>query len=66
MTNTRFNKLWEMLHQRGTVKLTDHGETCTLYLYRGHYGDTVSLRDGNGNTILCHYDKKRFREILVY
>lgn len=65
MTNTRFNKLWELLHQRGFIKFTDHGEACTLYLIPRRYGEDVSLRSGNGNTVLCHYEKERFREILV-
>ena len=65
MTNTRFNKLFELLHQRGFVKFTDHGETCTMYLIPCRYGEYVSLRSGNGNTVLFHYEKERFREILV-
>ena len=64
MSNTRFNKLWEILHQRGFVEFTDHGETSSLSLVPGRYGSNVSLRTG-GNCVLCHYSKDRFREILV-
>lgn len=65
MTNTRFNKLWDLLYKHGFVKFTDHGETCTMYLIPRRYGEDVSLRSGNGNVVLCHYEKERFREILV-
>ena len=65
MTNTRFNKLWELLHHRDFIKFTDNGETSTLHRYNERYGSVVSLKSENGNTVLVHYDKERFREILV-
>lgn len=65
MTNTRFNKLWDLLHSRDAVRFTDHGESCSLRLIPGRRGSDVSLRSGNGNVVLCHWDKERFREILV-
>lgn len=64
MTNTRFNKLWEILHQRGFVEFTDHGEVSSLTLVPSRYGFDVSLMAA-GNCVLCHYKKDRFREILV-
>lgn len=65
MTNARFNKLWDLLHSRGTVRFTDRGESCSLCLVPGRYGSNVSLRSGNGNVVLCHWDRERFREILM-
>ena len=65
MTNARFNQLWDLLHSRGIVHFTDHGESSSLELIPGRYGSDVSLRAGNGNVVLCHWDKERFREILV-
>ena len=65
MTNTRFNKLWELLRHRDFIKFTDNGETSTLQRYNERYGSVVSLKSENGNTVLVHYDKERFREILV-
>lgn len=65
MTNTRFNKLWELLRHRDFIKFTDNCGTCTLHRYNERYGSVVSLKSENGNTVLVHYDKERFREILV-
>ena len=64
MNNTRFNKLWDVLHRTGEVRFSDHGESLSLFLVPARYGNDVSLRTG-GNTVLVHYDKERFREILV-
>ena len=64
-TNTRFNKLWEILHKQGYVRFTDYGETCTLYLVPSRYGEDVSLRSEDGNVVLCHWQKERFKNILV-
>ena len=64
MNNTRFNKLWDILHRTGEVKFSDHSESLTLSLVPARYGHDVSLRSGV-NTVLVHYDKQRFREILV-
>lgn len=65
MTNARFNRLWEILHRQGYVRFTDHGETCTLDLVPSRYGEDVSLRSENGNVVLCHWQKERFKRILV-
>ena len=64
MNNTRFNKLWNVLHKAGEVEFSDHGESLSLSLIPSRYGHEVSLRSGV-NTVLVHYDKERFREILV-
>lgn len=64
MNNTRFNKLWDILHRDGEVKFSDHSESLSLSLVPSRYGYEVSLRSG-GNTVLVHYNKERFREILV-
>lgn len=64
MNNTRFNKLWDMLHKTGEVKFSDHKEPLSLSLIQTRYGFEVSLRS-SGNTVIVHYDKDRFREILV-
>lgn len=64
MTNTKFNRLWDMLHKIGHIEFSDHGESLTLSLVPSRYGYDVSLR-GSLNTILVHYNKDRFREILV-
>lgn len=64
MNNTRFNKLWDLLHKSGYVDFSDHGESLSLSLVPSRYGSEVSLRSG-ANTVLVHYDKERFREILV-
>ena len=65
MTNTRFNKLWELLRHRDFIEFTDNGGTSTLHRYNERYGSVVSLKSENGNTVLVHYDKERFMEILV-
>jgi hypothetical protein len=64
MSNTRFNKLWDVLHKAGEVRFSDHNESLSLSLVPSRYGHEVSLRSG-GNTVLVHHDKERFREILV-
>ena len=64
MNNTRFNKLWDLLHKSGEVKFADCNESLSLSLVPSRYGYEVSLRSG-GSTVLVHYDKERFREILV-
>ena len=64
MNNTRFNKLWDILRRDGEVKFSDHSESLSLSLVQARYGYEVSLRSGV-NTVLVHYDKERFREILV-
>ena len=64
MNNTKFNKLWDMLHRTGEVNFSNHDESLSLSLVPSRYGNDVSLRTG-GNTVLVHYNKERFREILV-
>lgn len=64
MSNTRFEKLWKLLHERGEVEFSSRGGLCSLHIIPGRYGNEISLRS-NGNTVLVHYNKERFREILV-
>ncbi len=64
MNNTRFNKLWNLLHKNGEVEFSDHSESLSLSLIPERYGYNVSLRS-EGNTVLIHHDKERFQEILV-
>lgn len=63
MTNTKFNKLWDLLRTRETVYFTTPDGRCSLGHFQG-YIDLVSEDDGN--VVLCHYDKEVFRHILVY
>lgn len=68
MTNTRFNKLWDLLHKSGRVEFSDHGESLSLSLSKKRYGEDVVLEVENGdyrNVVLSHWDKEMFRMILV-
>ena len=64
MTNTKFNRIWEMANEIGHVKFFDHGYPLTLTRVIHRYGCYFSLRDSL-NTVLVHYDKERFRELMV-
>ena len=68
MTNTRFNKLWELLHKKGYVEFSDHGEKLSLSLSQNRYGADAVLEVENGyyrNVVLVHWCKERFQHILV-
>lgn len=68
MTNTRFNKLWDLLHKSGYVEFLNHGNKLSLSLAPNLYGTDVILEAENGyykNVVLSHWCKDRFREILV-
>ena len=68
MTNTRFTKLWNLLHKSGYVEFSDHGEKLSLRLSQGRYGADVVLESKGGccrNVVLVHWCKERFREILI-
>ena len=67
MTNTRFNKLWDLLHKSGYVEFIDHGNELSLSLASNLYGTNAVLKIENGgkNVVLSHWCKDRFREILV-
>lgn len=65
MSNTRFEKLWNLLHKCGEVEFSSNGEVCSLHIIPGRYGNEFSLRAADGDTILAHHNKERFREILV-
>lgn len=68
MTNTRFNKLWALLHKCGCVEFSDHGENLSLSLAQKRNGADVVLEVENGdyrNVVLSHWDKEMFRMILV-
>ena len=71
MTNTIFNELWDRLHKTGRRQAyIDHGEKLILSLSEGRYGSDVVLEsqddDGTIYVVLVHWDKERFRRILVY
>ena len=67
MTNTRFNKLWDLLHKSGYVEFMDHGNKLSLSLASNLYGTNAVLEIENGgkNVVLSHWRKDCFREILV-
>lgn len=68
MTNTRFNKLWDLLHKSGYVKFSDHGANLSLSLSQNRYGADAVLEVENGcyrNVVLVHWCKESFRRILV-
>ena len=68
MTNTRFNKLWALLHKCGCVEFLDHGENLSLSLIQKRYGEDIVLEVENEyhrNVVLSHWDKEMFRMILV-
>lgn len=64
MTNTRFNKIWNLLYKFGEVEFVNNQNRLSLVLVPSHYGNEISLRDETG-TILVHYNKDRFKAILV-
>lgn len=68
MTNTRFNKLWDLLHRSGYVEFSDHDEKLSLSLSRNRYGADAVLEVEDGyyrNVVLVHWCKESFRRILV-
>lgn len=65
MTNAQFNKVWDRLLANGNVEFKGHGDKLTICQIDKRYGKTFSLGLADGIVILNHWDKDRFREILV-
>ena len=68
MSNTKFNKLWDLLHRCGYVEFTNYGEECILSLSGNCYGADAVLEVRNGNmlnVVTVHWSKEHFRRILV-
>lgn len=67
MTNARFNRIWDrVLTNGGHIEFENHGNKLTICQIEGPYGKEYSLRCGGSKTvILNHWNKERFREILV-
>lgn len=65
MTNAQFNMVWGQVLANGRVEFGNHGDKLTICQIDERYGKTFSLRLADGIVILNHWDKDRFREILV-
>ena len=66
MTNAQFNTVWNRVLTSGRVEFKTNGDKLTICQLEGPYGKEYSLRCGGSKTvILNHWNKERFREILV-
>ena len=62
MTNTKFNKLWDLLRTHETVYFTTPDGRYSL----GHFQGYIDLTyEDDGNVVICHHDKEVFRRLLV-